>query len=481
MAQLYDANSNPFLTDVVQQTQSLGSLNATNSVQLRGQATATVQVTGIGSMTLTFEGTTDGSNFDPIFATPIAGGAPVSTTTTNGHWVNINVTGLFVFRVRVSAFTSGTATVSVIVSQGAPSSNYTTGGLGKIDIASENGTALGTPTNFGTTPGAVAVLGANASLFVGTTAVTGAIAGAPDVNAKGWGGTALGTPTNFGTTPGAVVAGSVNSSTFIGTTAAVAASAGVQKVGITGNAAATLDQANGSAVPTNGLMVGGGSVAGGTNFTVLTVKAASTAAAATDTSLVVQPLVGSAVMSTAASGVQKVGISGATAATLDSVTTAATTPANALAVSVANVTTAPSLTTGQSVAAQGDYQGSLFVKPYRRGQTVRQATTISATGATTILAAQAAGIFADISTLIISVTPQATTASSFTATLSDGTFTCIFDFIAQVTTANGTTPPAVLIFDPPLTATTAATAWTLNLSATNTVHVTVNAVLQKAS
>jgi hypothetical protein len=34
-----------------------------------------------------------------------------------------------------------------------------------------------------------------------------------------WGGTNLGTPTNFGTTPGAVIAGSVNSSLFVGTTA----------------------------------------------------------------------------------------------------------------------------------------------------------------------------------------------------------------------------------------------------------------------
>lgn len=43
-----------------------------------------------------------------------------------------------------------------------------------------------------------------------------------------WGGTALGTPTNFGTTPGAVVAAGVNASHFLGT---VAASAGSGNVG----------------------------------------------------------------------------------------------------------------------------------------------------------------------------------------------------------------------------------------------------------
>jgi hypothetical protein len=107
------------------------------------------------------------------------------------------------------------------------------------------------------------------------------------------------------------------------------AAAGTQLVGIVGNAAATLDQVNGSAVPTNGLQVGGGSVAGGTNFTVLTVKAASTAAAATDTSLVVQPLVGSHVMNTAAAGTQLVGIVGNTAATIDGVLNGAA-PTNTL-------------------------------------------------------------------------------------------------------------------------------------------------------
>lgn len=86
---------------------------------------------------------------------------------------------------------------------------------------------------------------------------------------------------------GVTVPPTLMSITAIGNTAAVTAAAGVLKVGITGNANATLDAASGSAVPTNGLMVGGGSIAGGTNFTAVTVKAASVAAAATDTSLVV--------------------------------------------------------------------------------------------------------------------------------------------------------------------------------------------------
>lgn len=80
------------------------------------------------------------------------------------------------------------------------------------------------------------------------------LSGHQRINVNKWGGTLLGTPTNFGTTPGAVVAGSVNSSLFIGTTAAVAASAGIQKVGITGGTGATLDAIIGAATaPTNAI------------------------------------------------------------------------------------------------------------------------------------------------------------------------------------------------------------------------------------
>jgi hypothetical protein len=197
------------------------------------------------------------------------------------------------------------------------------GGTQSSNIIQWNGVALGSPSNYGTSPGAVSVIGVNAfvtntvpvtltsTTITGTVAATqsgnwttrivgnaGAtldavtgIATAPtngiavlgvspsvtptlsggqsaalQLDASGrlntdmqmWAGTQLGTPTNFGTTPGAVVAGSVNSSVFIGTTAAVAASAGVQKVGISGNAGASLDSTVGSgAAPANAIAVSG--------------------------------------------------------------------------------------------------------------------------------------------------------------------------------------------------------------------------------
>jgi hypothetical protein len=131
---------------------------------------------------------------------------------------------------------------------------------------------------------------------------------------------------------------------------------------------------------------------------------------------------------------------------------------------------------------QCDYQGSTFVKPYRRGETIGQATTIaSSSAATTVLTAGAAGIFLDIASLVITATGQATNVA-FTATLSDGTNSYVFDLNTGSTTTFTPAPPLVVNFDPPLKAASAATAWTIALSsAAVTVHITVNAVLQKAS
>lgn len=145
---------------------------------------------------------------------------------------------------------------------------------------------------------------------------------------------------------------------------------------------------------------------------------------------------------------------------------------------------APAPSAGATLAQQADSAGSLFVKPYRRSQTTAKATTISnSSSATTVLAAQASGVFADISNLVITVTPAATTDLAFTATLSDGTNSFIYDMDTGAL-ATATADPTIINinFGPPLPATTAATAWTVTLSvATVTVHITVVAVLQKAS
>ena len=99
--QVGDAASNAVFTDVLSQGTSLGSLNAQSLVQLRGQATITVQVTAIGVLTLTFEATVDGTNFFAVNMFPTAGGAAVTSTTTNGQWTT-QISGYYQFRTRVS-------------------------------------------------------------------------------------------------------------------------------------------------------------------------------------------------------------------------------------------------------------------------------------------------------------------------------------------------------------------------------------------
>lgn len=135
---------------------------------------------------------------------------------------------------------------------------------------------------------------------------------------------------------------------------------------------------------------------------------------------------------------------------------------------------------------QTDNAESLFVKPFRRSQTLSQATTISSSSAAhTILAAQVSGpgspLFTDLTQLTITCTAQAT-GVAFTATLSDGTNSFIYDLNTGSTTSLVIAPPFMEQFNPALPATNSNTAWTLTLSSSSvTCHVTVVAVLQDVS
>jgi trimeric autotransporter adhesin len=146
------------------------------------------------------------------------------------------------------------------------------------------------------------------------------------------------------------------------------------------------------------------------------------------------------------------------------------------------LSTAPAPTTGQYSALQTDNAGSLFVKNTRRSQTAAQGTTITtSTAATAVTATPAANTFADLSQLIITVTPIAVTAIALTATLSDGTNTYIYDLDTGVI-ATGGGSSLVVNFNPPLPAASAATGWTVALSVNTVVaHITTVVVLQKAS
>lgn len=100
------------VTDGRAATAVLGALNAEAVADLNGHCVATVDVRAIGSMTLVFEGSVDGVNFVGLPAINQATQAMVTTTTANALFF-VSITGYRRFRVRVSAYTSGTVQVAI--------------------------------------------------------------------------------------------------------------------------------------------------------------------------------------------------------------------------------------------------------------------------------------------------------------------------------------------------------------------------------
>jgi len=82
-----------------------------------------VQVTGTWAATLQFEGTIDGTNWFAMNAHAIGTTASaITSTTANGQW-RLMSGGCAQVRVRCSAFTSGTAVVTLVASQATTASN----------------------------------------------------------------------------------------------------------------------------------------------------------------------------------------------------------------------------------------------------------------------------------------------------------------------------------------------------------------------
>jgi hypothetical protein len=409
----------------------------------------------------------------------------------------------------VVSLTSTTITGTVSVTQGTSPwvvslASTTITGTVAVDGALTNNNAAPTATLLG-------VLGAIAETAYATvTYTTGDMVlpvtdlhGAFNVDLQALAGTALGAPTIWGTAPTGLEVQGVNADCFQSTSPWVVSLASTTITGtvsvtqgtspwvvsltsttVTNTVAVTGALTNNNAAPTATLLGVLGAIAE-TAYTTVTYTTGDMVLPVTDLhgafNTDLQAVGGVAVVS-ASAGVQKVGISGAAGATLDAVITAATAPTDGLATLVEYASTAPALTTGQSVMVQANSAGDTFVKPFRRSETVSKPTTISLTAtATAVVAAPATGFFADISSLFISATPAASTALVFTATLSDGTSSYIFD-LDTGTVASAVGAPLNLHFNPPLKATTAATGWTIALSvATVVVHITTIATLNTAS
>ena len=145
---LYDQYDNP-MSDVNSLGNILNGLNAATTLTLGGQSTVGVNVAGTtGTLTLAFEATIDNSTWFAVTMTPATGGATVTTTSADGQWVG-SVSGYYAFRIRISAFTSGSMDVGVVITPGQSKTGaqaITTAGALTVEISDgTNGPANVTP------------------------------------------------------------------------------------------------------------------------------------------------------------------------------------------------------------------------------------------------------------------------------------------------------------------------------------------------
>jgi len=218
MSILYTEQGNPFLgsvdtitgitsTDARTATASLGALNAESVMDLNGMAVATFDLrTAAGAMTLSFEGTVDGTNYFSVPAinqsTQVISLTAVSSTTFAQTYY-IRATGLRRVRVRVSAYTSGTMTVALRGTQADYAINAipmpTTTCISATAAANTGVTAtLGAPgvglyhyiTGIEITRNATAALAGTATLVITTTNLSGSLAWSVG-NAMAAGGTQI--------------------------------------------------------------------------------------------------------------------------------------------------------------------------------------------------------------------------------------------------------------------------------------------------
>ena len=77
------------------------------ALDVKGWTLANLQVLGITSATITFEATIDGTNYVAVRAKNLNTGAISTTATANGIY-SVDVSGLSLFRARISAWTTGT-------------------------------------------------------------------------------------------------------------------------------------------------------------------------------------------------------------------------------------------------------------------------------------------------------------------------------------------------------------------------------------
>ena len=106
------ANGLPIQRRDTTATGTIAAVSANVAIALNGQSGVALQITGTWVGTLQFEGTVDGTNWVTVNGVFAGASAPGPTTTVNGI-VRVTPSGLAQFRVTASAWTSGTATISL--------------------------------------------------------------------------------------------------------------------------------------------------------------------------------------------------------------------------------------------------------------------------------------------------------------------------------------------------------------------------------
>ncbi len=103
-----------FKADLPMQTAAVATGNGTAVKCIDDQGaykTAAIQIVGITTATITFEATINDSNWVALRCTPIATGTAATTATADGIY-QVDVSALSQIRARISAWTSGTITVT---------------------------------------------------------------------------------------------------------------------------------------------------------------------------------------------------------------------------------------------------------------------------------------------------------------------------------------------------------------------------------
>ena len=137
------------------QTGSLGAATNTVVADVLGEPSAVIQVTGTWTGTITFEATTAGTDWSALTVTRQSTYALASTATANDTYLVTNP-GYAKIRARMSAYTSGTATIAILTGTAVAPVPAMVAGSG--NIFTRTGTTIA-PTTSGDTFGTVAFSG----------------------------------------------------------------------------------------------------------------------------------------------------------------------------------------------------------------------------------------------------------------------------------------------------------------------------------